>query len=208
VKRLRLEDTPGLMANVFKVIDIEKEDRLRWVLVTSGEDEIILTTAEAQAIRFKENEVRPTGLGAGGMRGIKLGGPSDKVVGASIARDDMFLWVITDIGIAKVTPLTEYPTQGRAGSGVITMKLPQDSKGLTAATTAARLDGTVIVLTSKNRAKSMKFSAAPLVKRPNKGDYVISVSGKEEVVDLVTYTRLLTPPASTPANGASDPSGA
>src|SRR5690606_13008835 len=65
VKRLRMEDLPGLMANVFKVMDIEKEDRLGWVFITSGEDEVVLTTAEAQAIRFKESEVRPTGLGAG-----------------------------------------------------------------------------------------------------------------------------------------------
>src|SRR5690606_31154849 len=203
-----MEDLPGLMANVFKVMDIEKEDRLGWVFITSGEDEVVLTTAEAQAIRFKESEVRPTGLGAGGMRGIKLAGQRDRVIGAAIA--DEYLWVITDVGIAKVSPMNEYPTQGRAGSGVITMKLPQDSKGLVAAVTAARLDDTVIVLTNKNRAKSMKFSAAPLVKRPNRGDYVISVSGKEEVVALVTYGRqpqfAEATLADTPVNGASEPS--
>ncbi|HLU11163.1 MAG TPA: DNA topoisomerase (ATP-hydrolyzing), partial [Oceanobacillus sp.] len=102
VKRLRMEDLPGLMANVFKVMDIEKEDRLGWVFITSGEDEVVLTTAEAQAIRFKESEVRPTGLGAGGMRGIKLAGQRDRVIGAAIA--DEYLWVITDVGIAKVSP--------------------------------------------------------------------------------------------------------
>jgi DNA gyrase subunit A len=206
VKRLRMEDMPGLMANVFKVMDIEKGDKLRWVFVTSGEDEVVLTTAQAQAIRFKESEVRPTGLGAGGMRGIKLMGQRDKVVGASTAKDNMYLWVITDDGIAKATPLTEYPTQGRAGSGVITMKLPADSMGLAAAKTTEKLDETVIVLTSKDRAKSMKFSAAPVVKRANKGDYVISVTGKEQVVALVTYVRQPPPqPAAAASNGAKEP---
>jgi DNA gyrase subunit A len=204
VKRLRIEDMPGLMANVFKVMDIEKGDRLGWMFITSGEDEIVLTTAQAQAIRFKESDVRPTGLGAGGMRGIKLMGQRDKVVGADIARDDMYLWVITDDGVAKVTPLNEYPTQGRAGGGVITMKLPPDSGGLAAATTTERLDDTVIVLTTKQRAKSMKFSAAPLVKRPNKGDYVISMGAKEQVKELVTYGRQMQLPAAA-SNGASEP---
>jgi DNA gyrase subunit A len=121
----------------------------------------------------------------------------------------MYLWVITDDGIAKVTPLAEYPTQGRAGSGVITMKLPADSMGLTAAMTTEKLDETVIVLTSKDRAKSMKFSAAPLVKRANKGDYVISISGKEQVAALVTYVRQPPPqPAAAASNGSKEPAPA
>lgn len=203
VKRLRIEDMPGLMANTFKVMDVEQDDRLRWAFVTSGEDEVILTTAQAQAIRFKESDVRPTGLGAGGMRGIKLMGQRDRVVGASIAPENGYLWVITDNGISKVTPLTEYPTQGRAGSGVITMKLPQDAMGLAAAITPTKLDDTVIVLTSKDRAKTMKYGAAPLVKRANKGDYVISVTGKEQVNALAVYTYAPQPAAAS--NGKHEP---
>ncbi len=206
VKRLRVEDMPGLMANVFKVIDVEKEDKLRWVLITSGEDQVILVTSEAQAIRFKESDVRPTGLGAGGMRGIKLMGQRDKVIGASLAHSAAYLWVITDDGIAKVTPLAEYPTQGRAGAGVITMKLPTGSLGLAAAKTTEKLDEPVIVLTNKDRARTMKFSAAPLVKRASKGDFVMSVTGKEQVVALVTYQRQPPPQsAAAAANGAKAP---
>jgi DNA gyrase subunit A len=208
VKRLRLEDMPGLMANVFKVMDVEKDDHLRWAFVTSGEEEVMLTTAQAQAIRFSESEVRPTGLGAGGMRGIKLMGQRDKVIGTGIARDGMHLWVITDNGIAKVTPLNEYPTQGRAGSGVITMKLPQDAGGLAAALTVERLDETITVLTNKDRTKSMKVSATPLAKRANKGDYVISLTGKEQVIGVTVFERAAPQQKSEPAaksNGKHEP---
>jgi len=197
VKRLRMEDLPGMMANVFAVMDVEQGDRLGWVMVTSGENEIALATAQAQAIRFKENDVRPTGLGAGGMRGVKLTQQLDRVVGAGIAEDHLSLWTVTGDGIAKSSPLAEYPTQGRAGSGVVTMKLPNDSLGLVAAV-VGELDETIVVLTNKERAKSMRLGLAPQVKRPAKGDYVISVSGKEHVSEVVTFQKRIEIMETTP----------
>ena len=185
VKRLRMEDLPGLMAHAFKAMDIEKDDSLGWVLVTSGDDEVILTTRGANAIRFPEGDVRPTGMGAGGMRGVKLSPDGDAVVGAGLAADSRYLITITDDGIAKTSSLSEYPTQGRAGSGVQTMKLLPESGGLAAGCVVSALDEQVIILTSKNRAKSIKASAAILAKRAAKGDFVIALGLKETVRALV-----------------------
>ncbi|MCC6803537.1 MAG: DNA gyrase subunit A, partial [Anaerolineae bacterium] len=185
VKRLRLEDLPGMMANTFKVMDVEAKDSLGWVTLTNGENEIVLTTFEGQAIRFKESDVRPTGLGAGGMRGIKLGGDSDRVIGMGIARNEMQLWTITDDGVAKSSPVSEYPTQGRAGSGVVTMKLPKESLGVTASI-IAKLDETVIILTNKNRPKPLPIKKAPNGRRDKRGDIVVSLANKEQIVAVVT----------------------
>ncbi len=184
VKRLRLEDLPGMMANPFKAMDIETEDNLGWVISTSGENELVLTTYDGQSIRFKESDVRPTGLGAGGMRGVKLGSQRDHVIGAGIAQNDLHLWTITNDGVAKSSPLSEYPTQGRAGSGVVTMKLPNDSLGLAAAA-IGKLDDNLTVLTNKNRPKTMRLSAAPNGRRDKRGDIVISLAGKEQVVGVI-----------------------
>lgn len=200
VKRLRIEDLPGMMANAFTVMDVEEGDSIGWVLVTEGENEVILSTFRAQSIRFKESDVRPTGLPAGGMRGIKLTDTDDHVVGANIAAEELCLMTITDNGIAKFTPLEEYPLQGRAGSGVVTMKLTPDSKGIVATTTGLP-DETIIVLTSADRGKTMKLGAAPRMKRAQKGDYVISVSGEEQVKTIVRYQQ----PVVIPENAA-DPS--
>lgn len=184
VKRLKMADLPGMTANVFKAMDLEAEDNLFAVLSTSGETEIVLTTFQAQAIRFKESDVRATGLGAGGMRGIKLAEQRDRVVGVGIAQEDLHLWTITDDGVAKSSPLSEYPTQGRAGSGVVTMKLPKESGGV-AASILAHLDDHVIVLTSKNRPKSMRVSLAPSGRRDKRGDIVISLGVKETVTSAI-----------------------
>ncbi len=187
VKRLRIEDLPGMTANAFKAMDIEEGDSLGWLFTTTGENEVILATAQAQAIRFKETDVRPTGLGAGGMRGVKLGENGDHVVGASVALEGQVVWTITGDGIAKSTPLTEYPLQGRAGMGVVTMKVTGHSGTLAAATTGS-LDELILVLTTKNRAKPMKIGQALQAKRAGKGDYVIAVTDKELVSGVVKYT--------------------
>ncbi len=192
VKRLRLEDLPGLSANAFTVMDVEQDDRLGWVLMTSGENEIILVTAQAQAIRFSENDVRPTTLPAGGMRGIKLSGQRDRVVGAMVAVDNQYVWTITDDGVAKISPAAEYPSQGRAGSGVIAMRLPKDSLEI-AAVAIGRQDDNIIVLTNRNKPLYMRLGRAPQVGRGKPGgDIVISLRSKERVAAVVSYQPRIT----------------
>ncbi len=196
VKRIRMEDLPGPTANVFKVMNVG-DSRLGWVFPVREETEVILITAQGQAIRFPVDSVRPTGLPAGGMRGVKLLGQRDRVVGAGIADERQFVWVITDTGIAKYTPVTEYPTQGRAGSGVITMKLPEDALEV-AAGVIGRRDDNLVVITSKDKTKYMRLSLAPKGGRSTRGDFVISLRAKETVRSVVVYQPRLETPATRP----------
>jgi DNA gyrase subunit A len=184
VKRLRLEDLPGMSAKPFKFMDIEQGDRLIWVGYVEEESEILLATYQGQAIRFRVEDVRPTGLGAGGMRAVKLLGQRDHVVGAGIADERANVWVCTDTGVAKSTPVTEYPVQGRGGQGVITMKLPKDAGGL-AAMTVGKPDDNIVLVTDKGKPKYMRIGLAPQGGRSTKGDYVISMRAKELVARVV-----------------------
>ncbi len=196
VKRLRLADLPGMSAHAFPVMNVG-QDRLGWVLVTSGSDHVLLATAQGQTIRFSEDEVRPTGLPAGGMRGIKLAAQRDRVVGAAVVVDNQYVWSITENGIAKLSPVAEYPAQGRAGSGVINMRLPKDSREV-AAVAIGRQDDKLVVLTSRNKPKYMRLGLAQKVARGRAGgDFVISLSAKEEVTAAVVYQELLTFPQPT-----------
>jgi len=192
VKRIRIADLPGISANNFTVMNVG-EDRIISVLHVAEEDEIMLATAQAQAIRFKVSDVRPTGLPAGGMRGIKLlESEPDRVVGAGVVRAGAVLWVITETGVGKCTPMNEYPVQGRAGSGVLTMKLPQVAqadglfataeKDLLAAAVVGNLEDTAIVLTTRpKKFKVTRVKTALLTQRAKGGGSVISVSSKERV---------------------------
>ena len=191
VKRLRTADLPGMTAHAFKVMDIEAGDALGWVLYTSGSDEIALVSSDAAAIRFKESDVRPTGLGAGGMRGIKLDEGRASVIGAAIARSGHLIVTVTEDGVAKSSPLDEFPTQGRAGGGVIAMKLPTPDARLGAACVVASASESLILLTAKGRAKPLKANAIPAAKRAGKGDFVMSVASKDHVQSAFVYLPLV-----------------
>jgi DNA gyrase subunit A len=200
VKRLRIDDLPGVSAKAFTVMNVG-EDRLVNVLYTHGNHEIVLVTSNGQAIRFNEDEVRPTGLPAGGMRGIKLLGQRDRVVAAFIATDGHLIFNITEDGVAKTSALEDYPSQGRAGSGVISMRLPADSHEVMAAASGKPEDA-IIVLTNKNKPLLVKLSKPPLLKRGKAGgDILISLAAKEVVAQVVTFQARLVP---SPAESVSD----
>ena len=93
------------------------------------------------------------------MRGIKLMGQRDQVVGAFLAVENQYVWTITDNGVAKISAIEEFPTQGRAGSGVIAMRLPEDSLAVRAAT-IGRQDDNIVVLTNKHKPKYMRVGLA------------------------------------------------
>jgi len=86
--------------------------------------------------------------------------------------------------VAKSTAVTEYPTQGRGGQGVITIKLPKDAQGLAAAT-VGRPDDVIVVVTNKGQAASTRIGLAPQGGRSTKGDYIISMTRVNEAVSGV-----------------------
>ncbi|MAU11305.1 MAG: DNA gyrase subunit A [Anaerolineaceae bacterium] len=187
VKRVRIEDLPGVSAKTFTIMKVADNDLLISAFMTTGEDTVLLTTYNAQAIRFSEDDVRPTGLPAGGMRGIKLLNGQDKVVGASCVVEGQYVWNISDDGIAKISHIDEYPVQGRAGSGVISMRLEKSSLGVMAAT-IGRQDDNIIALTSKKKPLYMRVGRAPQIKRGRAGgESVIALRDNEEVVGVVNY---------------------
>jgi DNA gyrase subunit A len=194
VKRVRLADLPGNMAHAFVVMN-PGDDKLIAAFPTDGRQEVVLTSNQAQAIRFKESEVRPTGLPAGGMRGIKFAGMHARVIGADIAQSGEVMFSITEDGVAKTSAIDEYPTQGRAGGGVITMRLPGSSREV-AATAAGSREEPVIILSNRDKAVSMRLGRAPEIKRGRAGgDILFSMTRKgEEVLAVVKYQPLFVAP--------------
>ena len=106
-----------------RAITLEEDDHLINVIRTNGDDNIILATAEGMAICFNENDVRPMGRDAAGVRGILLTG-EDFVVGAEKAEEGKTLLTITENGFGKRTELVEYLRTGPNGE-----KVPQQRGG-------------------------------------------------------------------------------
>jgi DNA gyrase subunit A len=186
VKRIRLEDLPGITSDVFTVINVPEDDSLGWVRHTTGEDEVVLVTSAGQAIRFREEEVRPMGLPAGGVLGIKLADETDGVVAMDIARPDSFLWSITDNGLAKATPLDEYPIQGRHGQGVINVRLPKDAAEVVTALVGPE-KAQIIIKTSSGTTKKVRLNEAAVGGRAVKPRSVLSLGARNRVTGALCF---------------------
>jgi DNA gyrase subunit A len=127
LKKTALEELPGPSAQPFTLVRVNENDRLDWVRFTSGTDQILLVSEGGMAIRFSEEEVRPMGLVAGGVSGMKLAA-TDSLIGAEVLPSEGELMLITRSGQAKRVDLVEFPTQGRYGQGVITWKLAEGER--------------------------------------------------------------------------------
>ncbi len=183
-KRIRLEDLPGITSQPFVVMNVDDRDALAFARLTSGRDEVILATVTGQAIRFHEAEVRPMGLAAGGVMGIKLVDEADGVVSAEVVRPDAFLWSITENGLVKASPLQEYPTQGRYGQGVINVKLPEDAAEVVSAVVGDAND-TLYVTTADGRVRRLRLGQAPTGSRMIKPQPLSGTGTRKRVTGVV-----------------------
>ncbi len=120
VKRLPLEELASVRASGLIVMRLAEGDALGWARVTHGQDDILLVTAQGQALRFRETEVRPMGRSAQGVLGIRLK-PDDEVIGMEVVEPEGLLFVVSAHGYGKCTPLDAYPRKGRATGGVRTL---------------------------------------------------------------------------------------
>jgi DNA gyrase subunit A len=117
VKRTALREYASVRQNGIKTMDLEPEDELCWAVRTSGDDEIVLVTAQGQSLTCQEDQVRVSGRTSGGVRGIRLAG-DDQVVSLQVVIPDGALIMVGGNGLGKKTPFDEFPRQGRGGSGV------------------------------------------------------------------------------------------
>lgn len=126
IKKVDISDFENVRKSGLIAIKLKDHDDLEWVKPSSGNDDIILVTVHGQAIRFKEKQIRATGRGAAGVRGIRLK-KDDRVVGMDVIDQTLAgigqLLVVMSKGYGKRTGLKQYKIQSRGGMGVKTAKI-------------------------------------------------------------------------------------
>jgi DNA gyrase subunit A len=184
VKKSLARELPGPAAQTFTLVKVNDGDGLLSVLLTDGTKEVVLAVSSGYGIRFKEDDVRPMGLVAAGVNGVKLG-VGDEVTGAEIVPDKGELFVLASDGKAKRIPVTDIPTQGRYGRGVIFWNLAMGVRLAGIATGKPNLVATVHLL--KMAPKSTRLDAAPVRKRAAvRGDAVVDVKAGDAVQAVTT----------------------
>jgi len=184
VKKTLINELPGPSSQVLTLVRVNEGDRLGWVGLTDGKTkDILLVTAQGMAIRFKEEEVRPMGLVAAGVNGIKLD-EKDEVVGMEILPAISEIFVLTSEGKAKRVDQKEFPVQGRYGKGVMIWDLPDKVK--IAGIAADKPNHMATIHLTRGAPKSTRLDAAVVRKRASaKGDPIVDVKPGEEVILVV-----------------------
>jgi len=183
IKKSLITELPGPSSQAFVLVRVNEGDRLISVGLTDNKSkEILLVTALGMAIRFKEDDVRPMGLVAAGVNGMKLD-DTDEVVGAEILPGEGEVFLVTNDGKAKRVSEKDFPPQGRYGKGVIAWDLPSKEKIVGAVSGKPNHMATIHL--SKGAPKSTRLDAVALRKRAaTKGDHVVEVKPGEEVVSV------------------------
>ncbi|HEX3082864.1 MAG TPA: DNA gyrase subunit A [Candidatus Saccharimonadia bacterium] len=183
VKKTPLSDYANVRANGLIAIKLDSGDELKWVKLTSGKDEIIISTALAQAIRFKEAEVRPMGRATRGVRGIRLR-PNDIVVGMDIVTTGMEMLVVMENGYGKRTKVDQFATHARGGvgikAGVVTAKT-----GKTVDVRAIKNErDEVVVVSTQGQVIRMALSGISLIGRATQGVRVMRIAEGDKVASV------------------------
>lgn len=182
IKKSLVTELPGPSSQTFVLARVNEGDRLGWVGLTDGKKEILLVTAGGMAIRFKEDDVRPMGLVAAGVNGMKLE-DKDEVVGAEILPAEGEIFLLTNDGKAKRVDQKDFPVQGRYGKGVVAWDLP--GKTTLAAIASGKPNYMATIHMSKGAPKSTRLDAAAVRKRASaKGDLVAEVKPGEMVTSV------------------------
>jgi len=181
VKKSAVTELPGPSANTFTLVKVNEGDRLGWVRLTDGRAEVLMVTALGVAIRFSEDEVRPMGLVAAGVMGIKLQA-KDEVACMDILPQPGDVFMVSTEGGAKRVPVSQFSRQGRYGQGVVAWKLPGKSLvvGLAVGKGALR----ITLHLSKLAPKMVRLDEAPLQTRVARGARLPEIKPGEQVLLL------------------------
>ena len=179
IKKSPINELPGASANVFTLVRINQGDRLGWLQLTNGQNEVLLVTNNGMAIRFSEEEVRPMGLVAAGVMGIRLQG-DDLVAGMELLLKQGDVFMITDAGRARRVETDQFPKQGRYGQGVVAWKLAAREKIIGMTIGKGTIRGTVFL--KKLLPKVIRLDEAPLQNRAaTRGSVIQEVKTGDEI---------------------------
>ena len=170
---------------------LQKGDELIAALLVEKGDEIFLSTAKGQSIRFKEADIRAMGRGAGGVRGMKLGA-GDVLVGADVIKKGMKnleVLVVSRNGYGKTTSVDEYKNQNRGGSGIKTMNTTPKTGQLIAAKVISKEEGIgedeIVVVSKKGQVIRTELKEIPSLSRSTQGVRVMKLREGDAIASFV-----------------------
>jgi DNA gyrase subunit A len=187
-------------ANGIIALALDPGDKLVGAAITDGTRDILLFTTGGKAIRFVEDEVRPMGREAAGVRGVRLS--DDQRVNALIVAENGFILTASENGFGKLTPLEEFPTHGRGGQGVIALQVT-DRNGRMIGAIQVGLDDEIMLMSQGGALVRTPVKYISVVGRNTQGVRLIRLEEGDQLTGLERIDGL----ASDDEAAGTDPAG-
>ncbi|WP_288404271.1 DNA gyrase subunit A [uncultured Deinococcus sp.] len=192
VKKTLITDYSNITSAGLIAINLQPGDELIGVGIVQDSDHVVLATQNGKAMRFEAEEVRATGRATQGVIGIRLReGENDAVVSMALipaADEGVELLAVSEYGLGKRTPVSDYPAKGRGGMGVITLDVTDKTGQLV---TLARVAGDeeLMVLTEKGTVIRTRVEEVRVTGRNAQGVKVINIADKDCVISAFPIRR-------------------
>ena len=194
IKKTPATEYRSVMRNGKIAMALRGDDKLQWVVLTSGDDEVIFATTDGKAVRFHEREVRAMSRDTMGVTGLRLRAGA-KAAGMEIVNPSAFLLVVSEKGYGKLTPLEEYPIHHRGGQGVYTLQVTDKTGNLVGIRVVDDVNEELMVVSAQGQVIRTDLSQVRItgrqaqgviIMRMNEDDAVGSIAGvgeREEIDD-------------------------
>lgn len=187
VKKVDMEEFSQVRRSGMAAIKLKSDDELRWVLSTSGNDQVILVTSDGNAIRFKEKDVRPMGRAAGGVIGVRLE-KGQKVVGADVVpsgvEKGLRILAVMENGYGKRTDLKFYKIQNRGGRGIMTAKITTKTGKLVSAHITSEENKELVAVSRKGQVIRTSIESVSVLGRATQGVRVMKLEAGDGLASV------------------------
>jgi DNA gyrase subunit A len=183
-------------------IELDQGDRLVGVDITDGSKQVILCSSGGKAIRFSEDDVRPMGRTAGGVRGLRLP-EGEEVISLIISDEQGMVLVASQNGYGKRTPVEDFPTHGRGGQGVIALQI-SERNGRVVGALLVNPDDEIMLISSSGTLVRTPVSDVSIQGRNTQGVRLIRLDDGDRLVGL---ERIITEGGENGANGDNGDNG-
>lgn len=184
VKKTPFEQYQNVRSSGLIAINLDDGDELKWIRMTSGDNEVVISTSQGQAIRFNEKDVRPMGRVSRGVRGIRLRA-GDQVIGMDIVQEKSSIFVISQYGYGKRTKVAQFTAHARGGVGIRSAIVNSKTGKLIGVKTLSEDDAQeVIIVSSQGQTIRLGLKDIPSLGRATQGVRIMRLNEGDEVVSL------------------------
>ncbi|HSX46593.1 MAG TPA: DNA gyrase subunit A [Patescibacteria group bacterium] len=184
VKKTPFEQYKNVRQSGLIAINLDEGDELKWIRMTNGDNEVVISTQQGQAIRFHEKDSRPMGRVSRGVRGIRLRA-GDQVIGMDIVEEGSSIFVISEQGYGKRTKIAQFTAHARGGVGIRSAVVNKKTGTLVGVKTLNGDDTQEVIIISKNgQTIRLGLKEIPELGRATQGVRIMRLNDNDKVVSL------------------------